>query len=134
MNSWSKIFISKFFDNVGGVYHKFISRSNSTLRVSFDLVIRACQLDVIWHFGSSYCYNNIYLFDWRCLNVKLNQVFQRKYNVVLWLQTRRQKQTLARARNYSPLKKRKHEIIVSCTGDCYSKIKVNIIPWAKKYF
>ena len=31
------------------------------IRVSFDLVIRAYQLDVIRHFGSSYCYNNIYL-------------------------------------------------------------------------
>ena len=31
------------------------------LRVSFDLVILACQLDVIHHFGSSYCYNNMYL-------------------------------------------------------------------------
>ena len=24
LNSWSKIYISKFFDNVGGVYNKFI--------------------------------------------------------------------------------------------------------------
>ena len=31
------------------------------LRVLFDLVILACQLDVIHHFGSSYCYNNMYL-------------------------------------------------------------------------
>ena len=27
-----------------------------------DLVIRACQLDVFWQFGSSYCYNNIYIY------------------------------------------------------------------------
>ena len=38
-----------------------ITRSNSALRVSFDLVICACQLDVIRHFGSSYCYNKIYI-------------------------------------------------------------------------
>ena len=33
--------------------------------VEFDLVIRACQLDVIRHFGSSYCNNNIYVADQR---------------------------------------------------------------------
>ena len=35
---------------------------DSALRVLFDLVIRACQLDMIRHFGSSYCYDNIYVF------------------------------------------------------------------------
>ena len=29
--------------------------------VEFDLVIRACQLDVILHLGSSYCYNNKFI-------------------------------------------------------------------------
>ena len=37
---------------------------DQTRCVSFDLVIRACQLDVIRHFGSSYCYNNIYILWW----------------------------------------------------------------------
>ena len=36
-----------------------ITRSNETLSVEFDLVIRACQRDVIRHFGSSYCCNDI---------------------------------------------------------------------------
>lgn len=29
--------------------------------VSFDLVVRACQIDVIRNFRSGYCYNDIYL-------------------------------------------------------------------------
>ena len=49
-----------------------ITRSNSTLRVSFDLMIRACQLDVIRHFRSSYCYNNIYLSHRKLFTIFLN--------------------------------------------------------------
>ena len=32
------------------------------LHVSFDLVIRACQHDMIRHFGSCYCNNNMYMY------------------------------------------------------------------------
>ena len=45
----------------------------------------------------------IYTCDLRCMIVKLLQVFQRNYNAVLWRQTRRPTQMLARARHTSPL-------------------------------
>ena len=68
----------KGFDNLGMVNNKLIivtwsegagSRSltgvdyHIKLRVSFDLIIRACQLYMIRHFGSSYKYNNIYIYN-----------------------------------------------------------------------
>ena len=34
---------------------------NETRSVEFDLLIRACQRDVIRHFGSSYCYNDKFI-------------------------------------------------------------------------
>ena len=42
-------------------WQKRITRPNSTPRLSFDLVISPCQLDVIWHFRKSYCNNNIFI-------------------------------------------------------------------------
>ena len=45
----------------------------------------------------------IHVVNWRCMNIKLVQVFQRNYNAVLWRQTRRPMQMLARARHSSPL-------------------------------
>ena len=51
--------------------------SNETQSVEFDLVIRACQRDVIRIFGSSYCYNDkfiIYLSNVIEINI-LDQLF-----------------------------------------------------------
>ena len=45
----------------------------------------------------------IYSGDWRCINVKLVQVFQRNYYAVLSRQTRRPTQMLARERHLSSL-------------------------------
>ena len=59
-----------------------ITRSNSTLRVSFHLVIRACQLDVIRHFGSSYCYNSIYLLI--AISMGCNAVYFCHCYIVTW--------------------------------------------------
>ena len=38
-----------------------ITRLNETRSVEFDLVICACQRDVIRHFGSSFCYNDKFI-------------------------------------------------------------------------
>ena len=66
-----------------------ITRSNfNALYVSFDLVIIACQHDMIWHFESSYCYNNTYGLDrlnWFCgrQNIWVHQIMIVKYMNVI---------------------------------------------------
>lgn len=60
-----------------------IIRSNSTRSVSFDLMIRAWQLNVIWPFGSSYCmiiyiytiYNNKVWYQWNIKQLNVGNRF-----------------------------------------------------------
>ena len=48
-----------------------ITTSNETRSVEFDLVISACQLDVIRHFRSRYCYN-IYMYHCHSMSNTIN--------------------------------------------------------------
>ena len=42
-------------------WQAWITRSSKTWNIKFDLVIRACQRNVIWHLRSSYCYHNRFI-------------------------------------------------------------------------
>ena len=42
-------------------WQAWITRSNETVRVLFDQVIHACQLDEIRHFWSGYFYNDKFI-------------------------------------------------------------------------
>lgn len=60
-----------------------IIRSTETRNIEFDLIIRACRRDVIRHFGSSYCNNDLfYNFQSLSKNFEIN-ISEQQFNVSL---------------------------------------------------
>lgn len=57
-----------------------IIRSTETRNIEFDLIIRACRRDVIRHFGSSYCNNDLfYNFQSLSKNFEIN-ISEQQFN------------------------------------------------------
>ena len=66
--SHNHFYLSLFFFIISNA--RVIFEILNLIRISFDLVIRACQLEVIRHFGSSNCCKNRY----RMLNFSLSLI------------------------------------------------------------